>query len=104
MNKTIPQEISCRLQFEKGEMNKHTPRVKGITPIEPCEHCGKSLLTTRVTRIARAQDPFVHWREFCYTCKLVCVHRSNDWKSCHELNRELRSAKYQDLHRKKVRR
>jgi hypothetical protein len=84
----MPKEIADRCTF-KTTPQDFTPRIHKIAPLQPCE-CGKELENTRLVRLQKNSEPQPHWREYCYTCKLVSVLNANDWKTAHELNAEMR--------------
>jgi hypothetical protein len=92
MRHQIPKEILDRCEFRstKADSTEYLVRIK---PIAPCE-CGAELDDTRRTRIQRTVEPKPHWREYCYTCKLVSVLGEGNWQSAKELNAKMRKLEY----------
>ena len=94
--KQIPKEILSRLVFETP--NKHNDhlnlRIKKVCATAPCESCGMELDAERRVRLQRNQEPKPHWREYCYSCKLVSHGGTNDWQQTQELNAKMRRNDY----------
>lgn len=92
MRHTIPKHILDRCEFSTRK-NDSTEYLVKIKPEHPCE-CGVELDNTRRTRIQRTVEPVPHWREYCYTCKLVSILGANSWMRAAELNAIMRKADF----------
>jgi hypothetical protein len=92
MRHTIPKQILDRCEFRTTKQDSTEYLVK-IKPEKPCE-CGQELDDTRRTRIQRTVEPVPHWREYCYTCKLVSILGENSWMRAAELNAIMRKADF----------
>ena len=88
----IPKDILERCEFTTG-IHDPTPYIKRIQPLDPCP-CGKTLDDIRRVRLQKNSDPVPHWREYCYTCKLVSIYNENTWMKPVELNAIMRSADF----------
>ena len=99
----IPKHIQERLTFSEGK-NDHrlNARVVTVKPVDPCEACGIELEDTRRTKIALCSQPIEHWREYCYTCKMVSVLRENNFQGVAELNRHLARFGCQNTNKGKI--
>lgn len=94
--KEIPKEIFDRLEFENATTHNdnHNLRITKVRAIAPCESCGRQLDETRYVRIQKNEQPRPHWREYCYTCKLVSPLGEHDWQATQELNAKMRVCDY----------
>lgn len=92
----IPKEILDRLEFETPNIHNdhHNPRITKVQAIAPCESCGLEIDEVRRVRIQRNQEPKPHWREYCYTCKLVSPAGEDDWQPTQQLNFKMRQSGY----------
>lgn len=88
MRQQLPKHILDRCEFSTRK-NDSTEYLVRIKPEEPCE-CGAELDDIRRTRIQKNVEPVPHWREYCYTCKLVSVLGAGDWQTASELNAKMR--------------
>ena len=90
--KPIPEQILERLEFERATTQNLGVclSVKSVKAIAPCEACGVELDAVRRVRIQRNSEPKPHWREYCYTCKLVTVAGEGDWQEPQQLNAKMR--------------
>ena len=93
----IPEHIKQRCEFA---IEDQICKVRSIIPIEPCV-CGRTLTDTRITRLQRNSSPHLHWREYCYSCKLVNIVGENNWQTADQLNREMRTAAFNQKNQEK---
>ena len=94
--KQIPKEILERLEFEKPSAYNldHCLSVISVKAVDPCDSCGLELDEVRRVKIQRNQEPRPHWREYCYTCKLVSPLGEDDWQPTQQLNAKMRQKDY----------
>ena len=86
----IPKEILDRCTFGSTIKGDPIEKIKNIVPLNPCP-CGKVLDDTRRVRIHKVREPKPHWREYCYTCKMVSFRDQNTWYTAQDLNMLIRS-------------
>lgn len=89
MRDRIPTEISDRCTFTNTQYDQHNTRITAIKPIDPCP-CGRKLEDIRRVRLQKMSEPKPHWREYCYTCRLVSLRDKNTWYSATDLNAIIR--------------
>jgi hypothetical protein len=88
----IPKHIRDRCTFETKDQQT---RVVDIQPVDPCEHCHRTLTEPQVSRIHIVGRPFAHWREQCMTCKRLRMANTDTWfDTPYEINMAMQTTEF----------